>query len=100
MDPPVSVPSATSASPDATATADPLEEPPGTSRGSSGLTGVPYHGLIPDTPKASSCRLVLPTITAAPAFSAARMPARQAASDTAPPVPRAATPLDTQVVGR
>ena len=35
---------------------DPLDEPPGTRAGSSGFTGVPYHGLIPVTPRASSCR--------------------------------------------
>ena len=46
-EPPVSDPNATSASSVATATADPLEEPPGMSPGSSGLTGVPNHGLVP-----------------------------------------------------
>src|SRR6201981_3334420 len=40
-EPPVSVPRATSASPAATATAEPLEDPPGSRRGSSGLAGVP-----------------------------------------------------------
>ncbi len=50
MEPPVSVPRAMSASPVATATADPLDEPPGTRPGSSGLTGVPYQGLMPVTP--------------------------------------------------
>ena len=50
IDPPVSVPNATSASPAATATAEPLEDPPGTRRGSSGLTGVPNAALIPVTP--------------------------------------------------
>ncbi len=75
-DPPVSLPKATSASSVATATAAPLDEPPGTSRGSSGFTGVPYQGFTPVTPKASSCRLVRPTMRA----PAARAPARQAAS--------------------
>lgn len=40
-DPAVSVPSATSAPPVATATAEPLDDPPGTRRGSTGFTGVP-----------------------------------------------------------
>src|SRR5580700_8021395 len=80
-EPPVSLPYATSASPVATATADPLEEPPGTRVGSRGFTGVPYHGLIPVTPRASSCRFVRPTIRA----PAARAPARQAASRGAGP---------------
>ena len=50
MDPPVSEPYATSASPVATATAEPLDEPPGTRAGSSGLTGVPNARLIPLMP--------------------------------------------------
>ena len=50
IEPPVSVPYAMSASPLATAVADPLEEPPGTRRGSSGLTGVPDHALTPVMP--------------------------------------------------
>ena len=80
IEPPVSLPNATSAWPEPTATAEPLEEPPGTNAGSSGFTGVPNHGLIPVTPKASSCRLVLPTTVRAPEASAARVPAKQAAS--------------------
>src|SRR5262245_59549589 len=44
-DPPVSEPSATSASSVATATAEPLDDPPGTSAASSGFTGVPNHGF-------------------------------------------------------
>ena len=63
-EPPVSVPSATSASPTATATADPLEEPPGRRRGSSGFTGVPDHRFHPPADQHSSVRLVLPTILA------------------------------------
>ena len=43
--------------PSATATADPLDDPPGTRSASSGFTGVPYHGLIPVTPKASSLQV-------------------------------------------
>src|SRR5439155_24948147 len=54
IDPPVSEPSATSASPVATATADPLEEPPGMSAGSNGFTGVPNQGLVPNGSMASS----------------------------------------------
>ena len=50
IDPPVSEPYAMSASPVATATADPLDEPPGTRAGSSGLAGVPNAGLIPLMP--------------------------------------------------
>jgi hypothetical protein len=50
IDPPVSVPYAMSASSAATAVAEPLEEPPGTRRGSSGLTGVPKALLIPVMP--------------------------------------------------
>ena len=75
-DPPVSEPRATSASPVATATAEPLEDPPGIRLASSGLTGVPNQGLVPMGSIASSCRLVLPTIRA----PAARAPDRQAAS--------------------
>jgi hypothetical protein len=40
-DPPVSVPRAKSASPQATADADPLDEPPGTRPGAFRLSGVP-----------------------------------------------------------
>jgi hypothetical protein len=64
MDPPVSVPSATSASPVATATADPLEEPPGSRRGSTGFTGVPAHEFTPLADQHSSVSAVLPTILA------------------------------------
>ena len=39
MEPPVSVPTAKSTSPAATATADPLEDPPGHSPGSPGIDG-------------------------------------------------------------
>ena len=59
-EPPVSVPRATSASPSATTTAEPLEEPPGTRAGSSGLTGVPVCSLTPSANQHSSLRLVLP----------------------------------------
>jgi hypothetical protein len=40
-EPPESVPSAASASPPATAEAEPLEEPPGTKSGAFGFNGVP-----------------------------------------------------------
>ena len=76
MEPPVSLPYATSASSVATATAEPLDEPPGTRVESSGFTGVPYHWLKPVTPSANSCKFVRPTIRA----PASRAPARQAAS--------------------
>src|SRR3954469_6966579 len=60
-DPPVSLPSATSASSLATATAEPLLDPPGISAASSGLIGLPNHGLVPIGIVASSCRFDLPT---------------------------------------
>src|SRR6266567_6225721 len=72
-EPPVSVPRATSASPAATATAEPLDDPPGSRPGSSGLAGVPDHGFTPLADQHSSVRLVLPTI---------RAPARRAAATT------------------
>ena len=50
MEPPVSVPSAKSTSSAATATADPLEDPPGTLPGARGFTGVPLQRLTPVTP--------------------------------------------------
>src|ERR1700683_4571382 len=68
-----------SADPSATATADPLDDPPGSSAGSSGLTGVPDRGLTPEAPNASSAMLALPTMAA----SAARAPAMHAASRAA-----------------
>jgi hypothetical protein len=40
-DPPLSVPSAKSHSPAATADADPLDDPPGTRSGAAGFSGVP-----------------------------------------------------------
>ena len=50
IEPPLSEPKAISATPVATATAEPLEEPPGTSAGLRGLTGVPMYSLMPDPP--------------------------------------------------
>src|SRR5580692_3685333 len=73
-EPAVSVPSATSASPLPTATAEPLDEPPGRRLGSTGFTGVPDHGFVPAADQHSSARLVLPTILA---------PDRRAAATTA-----------------
>src|SRR5579863_3329036 len=88
-----------SASCAATAAADPLDEPPGSRRGSSGLTGVPKAALIPVIPYASSCRLVLPANRACPAAIAARSPARQAASRSAGRA-WSATGREAAVVGR
>ncbi len=79
----------------ATATADPLDEPPGTSRGSSGFRGVPYHGFTPVTPRASSCRLVRPTIRAPAAPGAGEAHAASRAAGTA----RSATARHPAVVG-
>ena len=73
-DPPVSVPSAVSASPAATATAEPLDEPPGRRCGSAGFTGIPDQAFVPAADQHSSDRLVLPTICA---------PDRRAAATTA-----------------
>ena len=73
-EPPVSVPNATSASPVATATAEPLDDPPGTRSGSTGFTGPPDHEFTPLADQHSSSRLVLPTILA---------PDRRAAATTA-----------------
>src|SRR5215469_6659771 len=50
IEPPVSLPSAKSTSRAATATADPLEDPPGTRAGARGLTGVPLQWLTPVKP--------------------------------------------------
>ncbi|CFM01285.1 Uncharacterised protein [Bordetella pertussis] len=64
-DPPVSEPSAAGARPAATATPEPLDEPPGI-RGwdkSQGLRGVPITGLVPHPPKANSTMCVLPRTT-------------------------------------
>src|SRR5580693_8029408 len=73
-EPPVSVPRPTSAPPVATATAEPLDEPPGRRRGSSGFGGVPDHAFVPAADQHSSARLVLPTIL---------VPERRAAATTA-----------------
>ncbi len=58
---PVSVPSARSHNPAASAAAEPLEEPPVVRPGRVGLWHMPCHWLSPSTPQANSVRLVLPT---------------------------------------
>ena len=61
-EPPVSVPMATGARPAATATPEPLDEPPGvrcTAR-SHGFLGVPRCVLVPQLPMANSTVCVLP----------------------------------------
>src|SRR5438477_6627790 len=69
IEPPVSVPVAPNVACDATAAAEPPDEPPGTSgRLSPGLrhgfsTG-PYQLVVVDEPIANSSRLALPSITA------------------------------------
>src|SRR5437773_4489860 len=68
-DPPVSVPIAAGASPAATATPEPLDEPPGVrcTFGSHGLRGVPMWVFVPQPPIANSTVWVLPsTIIPAP----------------------------------
>jgi hypothetical protein len=79
-DPPVSVPRATSASPLATTTALPLDEPPGIRSGASGLTGIPKSALLPIGLMHISVSIVLPTMIAS---DDARIPARHRASDAA-----------------
>ena len=64
IEPPVSVPSAPSAMPVATAIADPLDDPPGMRVESQGLRAVPKCGLSPVTPRAISCVFVLPMMDA------------------------------------
>ena len=67
-DPPVSVPSAVSQSPWATAEAEPDEEPPGTRSGALGFSGVPSKGFSPRMPSETSSVIVLP-MSVAPAAS-------------------------------
>jgi hypothetical protein len=64
----VSVPSAVSHNPCATALAEPEEEPPGTWPGAAGLTGVPSKAFSPRMPSETSSVMVLP-ISVAPASS-------------------------------
>ena len=62
-EPPVSVPTAQGASPAATATPEPLLEPPGVRLrcGSQGFQGVPRRVLVPHPPMANSTVWVLPS---------------------------------------
>src|SRR6476659_11206915 len=69
MEPPVSLPSATSEKPAATATALPPLDPPGTRDGSCGLRDGPNAEFSVLDPMANSSRLVLPTTTAPAARS-------------------------------
>src|SRR3989442_15582901 len=62
-DPPVSVPRAHTASPDATAAAEPPDEPPGTRSVSHGLRAGPYPEFSLDEPIANSSQFVFPTST-------------------------------------
>src|SRR6516225_2091977 len=64
IEPAVSVPKATSANPLCTATAEPLDEPPGINFLFllKGLLGVPKKSLTPDGATANSLRFVFPTI--------------------------------------
>src|SRR5437762_3982538 len=62
--PPVSVPSAHVAMPEATAAAEPLDEPPGTRSRSHGFRVTPYAEFSPDEPMANSSQFVFPTSTA------------------------------------
>nr|BFE70734.1 hypothetical protein GCM10020092_040350 [Actinoplanes digitatis] len=65
-EPAVSVPSARSAMPSATTTADPELDPPETRRGSRASRTAPYGLRVPTSPVANWSRLVLPS-TIAPA---------------------------------
>ena len=70
-EPAVSVPSAISTIPAATAMPDPDDEPPGTCAALNTLRGVPYGLRTPTRPVANWSRLVLPT-SSAPASSRRR----------------------------
>ena len=64
----MSVPSAVSQSPAATAAAEPDDEPPGTRPGARTFTGVPSKAFSPRMPSETSSVMVLP-IRVAPASS-------------------------------
>src|SRR6185503_12649969 len=64
MEPPVSLPSDADAMPPATATALPLDEPPGIRLGSTGFFVGPNAEFSPDEPIANSSMFVLPTSSA------------------------------------
>ena len=66
MEPPVSLPMDALPSPTATATPEPLDEPPDCRAGSCGLHTSPVQGFSPVAPNAISCMLVLAK-TSAPA---------------------------------
>src|SRR5437763_16422263 len=75
-EPPVSVPIAHGAMPEATATPEPLLDPPGVrcASGSHGFHGVPRCSLVPQPPIANSTVWVLPrTIMPAPISRRARV---------------------------
>src|SRR5207253_11144039 len=59
-EPPVSVPSAHTACPDATAAADPADDPPGTRPRSHGFLVGPYAEFSPEDPMANSSLFVFP----------------------------------------
>src|SRR5438105_6823844 len=59
-EPPVSVPSAHTACPDATAAADPDDDPPGTRSRSHGFLVGPYAEFSPEDPMANSSQFVFP----------------------------------------
>jgi hypothetical protein len=61
IDPPVSVPSAASTSPAASAAADPPLDPPAIRSGAIGFGTLPKCGFSEVVPYANSCRFVLPT---------------------------------------
>src|SRR5215210_4826926 len=67
-EPPVSVPSAHTASPAATAVAEPDDDPPGTRSSAHGLRAGPNAEYSPDDPMANSSQLVLPTRAAPSPF--------------------------------
>ena len=71
MDPPVSDPTAPRARPAATATAEPLEEPPVQCPARHGFWACPWWALSPKGPIASSVMLSLPSVTAPAAASRA-----------------------------
>src|SRR3546814_20347106 len=71
IEPPVSVPRAKPHRPAATATAEPLDEPPGNrwTVASQGFHGVPRASLTPVAPRANQTVLVFPRITQPAALS-------------------------------
>src|SRR6187399_3343974 len=105
IEPPVSLPSEPSAMPAATATALPLDDPPGVRVGSCGLRAGPNAEFSPDEPMANSSMFVLPTSSApacrsrdtAVASYGERQPA--AASPGFPSAPRRVRMREPQVVG-